>query len=85
MCLATSATQVGIIVQLVGGGWLVFQSSKTAKSLSNFKAQLTYDKIQETLELLAKEVASNFQQQLVGFIFLVAGSALQLYGTTPCS
>jgi len=52
---------------------------------AGFKAQLSYDKIQETLELLAKEVASNFQQQLVGFIFLVAGSALQLYGTTPCS
>jgi hypothetical protein len=85
MCFTTLATQIGIIVQVVGGAWLVYQSSKTAKTLASFKSQLTFDKIEGALCSLAAEVAGGFRQQLLGFLFLAIGSALQLYGTLPCN
>lgn len=82
MTAQTIATQVGILVQLAGAGYLVFQAARTARVLRNFGQGLTFDKFNQSLERLSGEVASQFKQQLVGFVFIAVGSALQLYGAS---
>lgn len=72
---------LGIFVQVIGAALLLHQSYRTKRQLANFKAELTYDKFNETLTQLASEVGGQFYQQRQGFIFLVIGSALQAYSS----
>ena len=80
MISPTEATQLGIVVQLIGAAYLVLQAYLTSRKLASFHAELTFDKFNDTLVGLAREVGDQFKQQLVGFMILGAGSALQLYG-----
>ena len=73
------ATLIGVILQLIGAGYLVYQSWRTSRKLAKYKAHVTYDTLGSTIDTLAHELGSQFAQQLVGFLFVVAGSALQLY------
>lgn len=83
MNLQTMATLFGIVLQLVGAGYLVWQARGTAKKLANFRAHLTYDKFNDAVGTLADELGGQFGQQLWGFLFIAAGSALQFYGAWP--
>lgn len=73
------ATIIGIILQLLGAAYLVYQSFSTSKKLSKYRTQVTYDTLGSTIDALAHEVGGQFTQQLVGFVFVLAGSAFQLY------
>jgi hypothetical protein len=75
-----AATLAGIVLQLIGSGWLVYAAASTAQKLRNFEASLTYEKLHQTLVLLAGEVAGQFQQQIAGFVCLGVGAGLQIYG-----
>ena len=79
----TAATLLGIVLQLGGAGYLVWQARITAKKLTNFRAHLTYDKFNDAVGTLADELGGQFTQQLWGFAFIAAGSVLQLYGAWP--
>jgi len=80
MTTQTCVTVIGIILQVFGALFLVFQSLRTSRKLGKYNAQVTYDNFSSIIADLAREVAGQFRQQLVGFIFVLAGSALQLYG-----
>ncbi|MCS3807158.1 hypothetical protein [Xanthomonas sp. 4461] len=73
-------TVIGIILQLGGAAFLVYQSLRTFRKLGKYDAQVTYDNFSSIIADLAREVGGQFRQQLVGFLFVLAGSALQLYG-----
>lgn len=77
----TCATVLGITLQLIGAMYLVYQAKKTARSLAEYKGQVMFDEFSPAIEALAKELSSQYSQQLVGFLFLFAGSAFQLYAT----
>ncbi len=80
MTIQTCATILGIILQVLGALFLVFQSLRTSRKLGKYNAQVTYDNFSSIIADLAHEVGGQFRQQLVGFVFVLAGSALQLYG-----
>ena len=68
-----------LILQLLGAAWLVYCSFATEKKLRLHGAVATYDNIGNLVSDLAVELAGQFRQQLRGFAFLVAGSALQVW------
>lgn len=76
---AISITIIGILLQLLGAAYLVFQSFRTARKLQKYKGPVTWDSLAPSIETLAHEVGGQFSQQLVGFIFVFLGSAFQLY------
>lgn len=73
------ATITGIVLQVGGAGYLVFQSWRSSRNLARFPIQITYDALGPTIDALTREVRSQVAQQLIGFAFVLAGSALQLY------
>jgi hypothetical protein len=80
MTTSIYATIIGIVLQVFGAFFLVFQSLLTSCKLSKYKAQVTYDNFSSIVADLAHELGGQFQQQLVGFGFVFFGSLLQLYG-----
>lgn len=75
----TCATIVGIILQVFGAGYLVFQSWRTSRDLSKYPADVTYDTLGSTINALTRELKRQFFQQMIGFLFILGGSGLQLY------
>lgn len=73
------ATSIGIILQLLGAAYIVYQSCRTTRNLRKYSAPVTYGTLSPSIEALAKELAGQFAQQLVGFFFLLIGSCFQLY------
>ena len=80
MTTPTCLTVIGIILQVLGAVFLVFQSLRTSRKLGKYNAQVTYDNFSSIIADLAREVGGQFRQQLVGFLFVLVGSVLQLYG-----
>lgn len=74
-----SAIIIGILLQLIGAAYIVFQSFRTARNLQKYSASVTYDTLSPSIETLTKELGGQFFQQLVGFVFLLLGSLFQLY------
>lgn len=79
------ATTIGILLQLVGAACLLFFAFGTYKKLSAFRAIVTYDNFSQIIETLACEMGGQYKQQLVGFFFLLVGSAFQLYAAIATS
>jgi CHASE3 domain sensor protein len=77
------ATLVGIILQLLGAGYLVWQARFTAIKLAKYKSNITYDNFATAIDDLAQEINGQFKQQTRGFLLVGAGSVLQFYGTWP--
>ena len=80
MLTQPQATLLGIFIQAAGAAWLVLQAYLTARKLRDFSSRLTFKEFGEAVALLARELASQFWQQLIGFLLVVLGSALQIYG-----
>ena len=76
---ATCATIIGIVLQVLGAGYLVIQAWRTSRKLAEYKAGVTYDTLGPSIDTLAQELGGQFGQQLVGFSFVLVGSGLQLY------
>ena len=80
----TCATVIGILLQLLGGGYLVWQSLNTSRSLkAHVSGHVTYETLGTAIDTLARELGGQFRQQLVGFLFLAVGSCFQLYAAVP--
>ena len=77
------STLVGIILQLLGVGYLVWQAKLTSIKLAKYKSNLTYDDLAKAIEDLAYELNGQFKQQMRGFLLVGAGSILQFYGSWP--
>lgn len=77
------ATIAGILLQLGGAAYLVYQSRFTAQRLAKYKTNITYDNFSSAIDDLAHEVHGQFSQQLKGFVAVAFGSLLQLYGAIP--
>lgn len=75
----TCATVLGVSLQVLGAIYLVYQAKKTARTLAEYKGPVTFDSFSPAIETLTKELSSQYSQQLIGFLFLFAGSAFQLY------
>jgi hypothetical protein len=74
------ATIVGILLQAAGGGYLVWQSWRTSRALKrHVSGSVTFDNLGTAIDTFARELGGQFQQQLVGFAFLLLGSGFQLY------
>jgi hypothetical protein len=73
------ATIIGIILQVLGAAYLVFQSFRSAKKLKKYKDPTTYGSLSPSIETMASELSGQFSQQLIGFIFVLLGSGFQLY------
>lgn len=79
------ATIVGIIFQIFGAGWLVWQARFTSKKLIKYKSNITYDNFASAIDDLAQEVHGQFKQQMIGFLLVTIGALLQLYGVLPAA
>jgi CHASE3 domain sensor protein len=77
------AALVGIILQLLGAGYLVWQARFTANKLAKYKSNITYDNFSAAIDDLAHEINGQFKQQMRGFLLVGAGSILQFYGAWP--
>lgn len=73
------ATTIGIVLQLLGAGHLVLQSWRTSRHLATFSTHVTFDALGPPIDALTREVRGQIVQQLIGFAFVLAGSAMQLY------
>ena len=80
MTTQTFVTIIGTTFQVLGALFLVFQSLQTSRKLRKYKTGVTYENFSTIIADLATEMSGQFRQQLVGFIFMLGGSALQLYG-----
>ena len=72
----------GIACQVLGAGYLVYQSYFTSRSLLKYKPAITYDNLGPAIEQLAHEVQAQFKHQALGFLLVVIGAALQVYAAT---
>jgi hypothetical protein len=79
MSTSTCLAIIGIILQLIGAAFLVMQSFQTSRKLAKYK-NVTLDNFSSIIGELAGELRGQFLQQLIGFAFFLAGSALQLAG-----
>lgn len=77
------ATLLGIVLQVLGAAYLVWQARGTASKLAKYKSNITYGNFAEAIDDLAHEIHGQFRQQMLGFLFLTLGSALQVYGALP--
>ena len=77
------ATLFGIILQLLGAGYLVWQARFSANKLTKYKSNITYDNFSSAIDDIAHEISGQFRLQIRGFILVVAGSILQFYGAWP--
>ena len=77
------ATLVGIVFQVVGAGYLVWQARCTSSKLAKYKANITYGNFAAAIDDLAHEIHGQFTQQMRGFLLVAVGSALQFYGALP--
>lgn len=74
------ATLTGIVFQLFGAGYLVWQSKLTSNKLGKYKSNITYDNFSKAIDDLAHELHSQFKQQIIGFSLVALGALLQFYG-----
>lgn len=79
----TIATLFGVVLQVLGAGYLVWQARGTASKLAKYKSNITYGNFAEAIDDLAHEIHGQFKQQMRGFLLLALGSALQFYGALP--
>ncbi len=78
------ATLIGIVFQVGGAAYLVWQARATSSKLAQYKASgITWNNFALVIEDLAHEIHDQFKLQLRGFVALAFGSALQLYGVLP--
>jgi hypothetical protein len=77
----TNATVLGIVLQLLGAGYLVFCSWRTSRSLAKYPNEVTYNALGPTIDTLTRELRSQFFQQMIGFLFVVGGAGFQLYAS----
>lgn len=77
MSASTCFTALGIALQLLGAGYLLWQSAKTTKTLKPY-TDVNYDNFSSLINQLKNELRSQFKHQGVGFLFLVVGSIFQL-------
>lgn len=75
----TFATIVGVVLQVFGAGYLVFQSWSTSRDLSKYPEQVTYGTLHLIINALTGELRRQFFQQMIGFLFLLGGSGFLLY------
>lgn len=75
------ATEAGIVIEILGAGFLVWRSYQAKLALKNFPAPLTYDNFVKALERTLSIIGAQFIDQLKGFSVLAIGLALQLYGS----
>src|SRR5690242_15148297 len=83
MSYQVAATILGVLLQLGGAAYLVFQSSVTTRKLAKYKSNITYGNFAAAIDDLAHEVHGQFAQQFRGFIALAVGLVLQLSGAIP--
>ena len=55
------ATLVGIILQLLGAGYLVCQARSTAIKLAKYNSNITYDNFSTAIDDLAQEINGQFK------------------------
>lgn len=77
------STLAGIVLQLLGAGYLVWQARYTAIKLAKYKSNITYDNFAPAIDDLAHEINGQFNQQMRGFLLVGLGSVLQFYGAWP--
>jgi uncharacterized membrane protein YidH (DUF202 family) len=77
------ATLIGIVIQLLGAGYLVWQTRFTAIKLAKYKSNITYGNFAAAIDDLAQEINGQFKQQMRGFLLVGVGSVFQFYGALP--
>lgn len=67
--------QLGIVIEILGAGYLVFCSWQSKRVVAGMQTDL--DSIEHSVEALLDEVRGNFSSQRIGFVLLVLGLAMQ--------
>ena len=76
-----SAGAWGIVVEVIGAGWIVGAAWRGRASLTAIPPDVTYDTLGPAINKLMLLVRTQFVDQLKGFALLAIGLLLQLYGT----
>ena len=79
--MATVATVAGIVLQVLGAGYLVWCAWRTSRNLAKYPKEVTYNAIGPTIDALTRELRTQFFQQMIGFLFVLGGACLQLYAS----
>jgi hypothetical protein len=72
----------GVVLQLLGGAYIVYASGRTWSRLTQFAADVTYNELGPLLNALRNELAGQFMHQTLGFAMLVLGGLAQLVAAT---
>jgi hypothetical protein len=78
-----TATLIGIVCQVAGAAYLIWQARSTSSKLAKYKTNITWDNFAPAIDDLAHEIHNQFKLQLRGFAALALGSAFQFYGALP--
>jgi hypothetical protein len=79
-----AATLLGIVLQVGGAAYLVWQARSTSSKLATYKTTgITWDNHALAIGDLAHELHGQFKLQARGFVALLLGSGLQFYGAWP--
>ena len=76
-----AATVVGVVLQVVGAGFLVWCAWRTSRNLGKYPNAVTYNALGPTIDALTRELRTQFSQQMIGFVFVLVGAGLQLYAS----
>ena len=82
MNIHIAATLLGILLQVGGAAYLVWQARVTSSKLAKYKT-ITWDNFALAVGDLAHELHGQFKLQARGFVALLLGSGLQFYGAWP--
>lgn len=69
---------LGIVLQVVGAGVVVWASFRTRMQMARFSEKVTYVEAGGLIDKLRSELADAYSGQAVGFVFILAGAMLQL-------
>jgi hypothetical protein len=83
MNIQMAATLLGIVLQVGGAAYLVWQARGTSSKLAKYRTNITWDNFPQAIDDLAHEVHGQFNLQVRGFMALLLGSGLQFYGAWP--
>jgi hypothetical protein len=61
------ATLLGIVLQVLGAGYRVWQARGTASKLAKYRSNITYGNFADAITDLAPEIHGQFKQQFSAF------------------
>jgi hypothetical protein len=70
--------EAGIVIELIGAGYIVYASMQSRRRMAGLNS--TMDGMSDAVDELMAAVRTQFDKEIVGFLLLAIGLAMQFIG-----